>query len=101
MTNLLREDAMQVFVARDGQIFFGGDLVDPDSLAAKIQERLKNRDIERKVYIKADMHARYDAVKQVLDAVRAAGILKVAFIVDQARPVSESPSPVASMSGSS
>jgi biopolymer transport protein ExbD len=85
--NLLREDAMQVFVTRDGQIFFRADRFSPDSLTEEIRDRLKNRGIERKVYIKADMRARYDSVEQVLDAVRAAGVLKVAFVVDQGRPI--------------
>jgi biopolymer transport protein ExbD len=43
--------------------------------------------VERKVYIKADMRARWGAVKQALDAARAAGILRVAILTDQRRGV--------------
>ena len=54
-------------------------------MAEQIRSRLKNRDVERKVYIRADMRARYGAVKTVLDGVSSAGILRVAFLLDQRR----------------
>ena len=85
MRGALREDAMLVTVTRDGRIWFGRDQVAFGSLAGKIQDRLKDRGIERKVYVKVDLRARYGAVKEVLDSVRAAGILRVAFMVNQRR----------------
>lgn len=77
-----REDAMKVAVTRDGQIYFGSEQVSPDSLAAKIQERLKDRGVERKVYVMADFRARWDRVGLALDGVRSAGIVRVAFLVN-------------------
>jgi biopolymer transport protein TolR len=80
-----REDAMLVALTRDGHIFFGRDLVTPDLLADRIQEHLNGRGVERKVYIKADMRARWGSVKPVLDAARSAGVIRVAFLADQRR----------------
>jgi len=76
---------MLVVVTRNGQIYFGSDHIAADSLVGRIQDRLKDRDVERKVYIKADSRARWGTVKPVLDGVRSAGILRVAFLVDQRR----------------
>jgi biopolymer transport protein ExbD len=56
-----------------------------------IAEHLKDRGVERKVYIVADMRAKWGAVKIVLDGVRSAGILRVAFLVDQRRSTASLP----------
>jgi biopolymer transport protein ExbD len=85
MRGALREDAMKVSILRDGQVYFGGDRVWSGDLAQKIQDRLKDRDVERKVYIMADMRARWSTVKMVLEGVRSAGIIRVAFLADQRR----------------
>lgn len=61
-----REDAMLVTVTRDGKVYFGTDRVNLINLPAKIQDKLKDRDVERKVYVKADMRARWGTVKLVL-----------------------------------
>jgi biopolymer transport protein TolR len=82
MQGELREDAVEVAVTRDGQIYFGRDRIPLDALPAAIRERL-SRGAERRVYIRADARARYGTVAGVLDEVRSAGIENVAFLVDQ------------------
>jgi biopolymer transport protein TolR len=91
MPGVLREDAMQVWVTRDGKLYFGSDQILAEALPGKIQQRLEDRDVERKVYIKADMRARWGSVKPVLDGVRSAGILRVAFLADQRRIAASAP----------
>lgn len=78
-----REDAMRIAVTRDGKISFGSEQVDPDRLQQKITDRLKDHGIERKMYIVADRRTYWKNVKRALECVRAAGILRVAFLVDQ------------------
>ena len=78
-----REDAMIVNVTRDGKIYFAVEQVHPADLPNKIADRLKDRSVERKVYIRADTRARWGNVKQVLEGVQAAGLMRVAFLVDQ------------------
>ena len=85
MTWANREDAMIVDITRDGKIFFGRDFVTSVDLPEKIADRLKDHGVERKVYIRADMRARWETVKEVLDAVHAAGLMRVAFLVNQRR----------------
>jgi biopolymer transport protein ExbD len=78
-----REDAKFVTVMRDGSVYFGVDKIATYDLASRILDRLKDRSVERRVYIRADGRARYRTVKEVLDGVRSAGIERVAFPVDQ------------------
>ena len=85
MPGALRDDVMQISITRDGKVFFGSDQIVPDYMTGKIQARLADLDVERKVYIRADARVRYGTVKTVLDGVRSAGILRVAFLVDQRR----------------
>lgn len=80
-----REDAMIVNVTRDGKIYFGPEQVTTVTMRGKIADHLKDRSVERKVYIKADMRARWGAVEDVVDSVRAAGLMRVAFFVEQRR----------------
>jgi biopolymer transport protein TolR len=78
----LREDVMEIAVTRDGKVYFGLDQV----LIASIPDRLHqgmNRGAEHKVYVRADMRARYGRVKQVLDGIRSAGVENIAFVVDE------------------
>lgn len=85
MPGALREDAMQITILRDGQVYFGNDRIRSDDLAQKIQNRLRDREVERKVYIAVDSPARWGEVKATLDGVRSAGIIRVAFLADQRR----------------
>ena len=86
MPGALREDVMKVTIRRDGKVYFGSDQINVIDLPAKVLDRLKDRGVERKVYVVADMRSRWGTVKMVLDGVRSAGIIRVAFLVDQ-RPV--------------
>ncbi len=79
-----REDAMIVAVTRDDRIYFGADQVpDVNVLSRMISDRLKDPSVERKVYIKADMRARWGGVKKALEGVRKAEVVRVAFLVNQ------------------
>jgi biopolymer transport protein ExbD len=87
MRGALRDDAMKITILRDGKVYFGTDRIWSGELAQKIADRLKNRGVERKVYIVADMRARWDRVEMVLDGVRSAGIIRVAFLANQGTPI--------------
>jgi biopolymer transport protein TolR len=78
-----REDAMKVMITRDGSVYFDFEQIRFGDMPAKIQDRLKDREVERKVYIVADMRARWGGVKLALDGVRRAGIIRVAILADQ------------------
>jgi biopolymer transport protein ExbD len=83
MPAALREDALKITITRDGHVYLGTDQITPYTVREKLPERLKNHGVERKVYIVADMRTKWSVVKDVLDSIRATGILRVAFLVNQ------------------
>jgi biopolymer transport protein ExbD len=91
MPGASREDAMKIYIMRDGSTYFRSDKVAPSQLQSRIADYLQDRAVEHKVYIAADARVRYAAVKQVLDGLRAAGIERVAFLASQRRLASLAP----------
>jgi biopolymer transport protein ExbD len=85
MPGAAREVAMTVTITRDGKIYFGAEQVRSSDLPQKISDRLKDLEVEWKVYIVADIRLRWGSIKPVLDGVHAAGIRRIAFLVDQRR----------------
>ena len=77
-----REDAMVIAIARDGRVYFGSDLVEPQQLHQLIRERL-DAGAANKVYFKIDRNAKISIVDRVLAEISAANIYKVAFLVEQ------------------
>lgn len=80
-----RGNAMRVSITRDGKVYFGTEQVTPANLELKLVDRLKDPEVEWKVYVVADARARWGSIKPVVDSVRAAGLMRVAFLVDQRR----------------
>lgn len=78
-----REDAIKISITRDRKVYLGTEQTNAAELPAKIQDHLKDREVERKVYITADMRARWDRVEMVLEGVRSAGIIRIAFLANQ------------------
>lgn len=80
-----REDATRIAVTRDGKVYFGSAQVETSAISGKLKDRLKDRYVERKVYITADARTYWKTVNLVLQQVREAEILRVVFLVDQRR----------------
>ena len=85
-----REDAVIIAVLRNGTIYLGNDRVEVSTLTSAVPEAIR-RSGEKRVYIKADARARYKSVKGVIDALRAAKIGGVVFLVEQRKHVASEP----------
>jgi biopolymer transport protein TolR len=86
-----KEDALLVSITRDGKVYFGSDQVpDIDSLTTKVKDRLANK-ADKRVYVKADMRARYGGVVRVVDSVRAAGVDDLGLLTDQRKTTPNAP----------
>jgi len=85
-----KEDALLVTVTRDGQVYFGTDQISMDSLTNKVKDRLANKQ-DKRVYVKADMRARFGYVVQVVDDVRAAGVDDLGLLTDQRKTTTSAP----------
>jgi len=78
-----KEDALLVSITRDGKVYFGSDQIqDVDNLTGKVKDRLANKQ-DKRVYVKADMRARFGSVVKVVDSVRAAGLDDLGLLTDQ------------------
>jgi biopolymer transport protein TolR len=78
-----KEDALVVAINRQGDVFFGKDLVrDTTQLTNKIKDRIANK-TDKTVYVRADQRAKYKAVVDVVDNVRAAGVDDLGLLTEQ------------------
>jgi biopolymer transport protein ExbD len=76
-----REDALNIAIQRDGQIFFQQWKVGPDELPDMLRESVRSGS-PRKAYIRVDRRSRYRATIAVLDGIQAAGLREIAFIAE-------------------
>jgi len=94
MADADKEDALLIAVQRDGTVYFGQDKVAPDQLTNKLKDKLSNR-TDKRVFIRADARARYGAVVDVVDNVRAAGVDQLGLLTEQRKAGSPPPPPTA------
>jgi len=87
-----KEDALLVSITRNGEVFFGSEKISVDNLTTKVKDRLANRP-DKRVYVKADMRARFGSVVQVVDSVRAAGVDDLGLLTDQRKTSPTTPPP--------
>jgi biopolymer transport protein TolR len=85
-----KEDALLVSITRDGKVYFGSEQINVDALTQKVKDRLTNK-VDKRVYVKSDMRARYGGVVQVVDAVRAAGVDDLGLLTDQRKTTPNAP----------
>jgi biopolymer transport protein TolR len=90
-----KEDALLVSITRDGKVYFGSEQIQVDNLTSKVKDRLASRSGDRRVYVKADMRARFGGVVAVVDAVRAAGVDDLGLLTDQRKTAPNAPPPPA------
>jgi biopolymer transport protein TolR len=79
-----KDDALIVAVNRGGDVFFGSDKVSPpEALTQKIKDKLASRTTNKTVFLRADARAKYKAVADVVDIVRAAGVDSLGLLTEQ------------------
>jgi biopolymer transport protein TolR len=90
-----KEDALLVSITRDSKVYFGSEqIADVDGLTQKVKDRLANK-ADKRVYVKADMRARFGGVVKVVDSVRAAGVDDLGLLTDQRKTSTPPPAPPA------
>jgi biopolymer transport protein ExbD/biopolymer transport protein TolR len=89
-----KEDALLVSITRDGKVYFGSDQIQVDNLTGKVKDRLANKQ-DKRVYVKADMRARFGSVVQVVDSVRAARVDDLGLLTEQKKTAQTPPPPPA------
>jgi len=92
MQNADKEDAILISVARGGQSFLspGNKQVSLEELPTKVQDLLTNK-LDKTVYIRADARAKYQAVEDVVDNLRAAGVDQIGLITETPQGAGQTP----------
>src|SRR5438270_3226660 len=87
-----KEDAVLVAITRDGKVFLGQDQINPDQLTTKVRDKLEKK-TDKRVFVKADAHAKYKNVVDVVDDVRSAGVDQLGLLTEQNKNVPPPPPP--------
>jgi biopolymer transport protein TolR len=89
-----KDDALVVAVTRQGDVYFGKELVkDPSLLTNVIKDRIARPGADHTVYLRADARAKYKSVVDVVDDVRAAGVDDLGLLTDQKKQKPGTPPP--------
>jgi biopolymer transport protein ExbD len=79
-----KEDAVLIAVTKNGQIWLspGNAQIHIEDLSGKVRDLQTNK-LDKTVYIKADARAKYEAVEDVVDNLRAAGVDQIGLLTEQ------------------
>jgi biopolymer transport protein TolR len=81
----LKEDAINIVVTRDGQIYFRNTKMLFEDLPDQIEQKVHTGS-ERKVYLRADARAHYGDIEAVIQQVRLSGIDHVVVATERRDP---------------
>jgi biopolymer transport protein ExbD len=76
-----RDDAIKLYVSRDGRIYFDSTQSEADMLPQQIRAAVATG-AEPKIFLDADDRARNGDVSHAIDAIRSAGIVNVAIMTE-------------------
>jgi biopolymer transport protein ExbD/biopolymer transport protein TolR len=79
-----KDDAILIAVMRDGNIYLGTERISQAEITTKVKDMIANR-LDKTVFVKSDMRARYGAVVAVVDEVRAAGVDNLGLLTEKTR----------------
>ena len=79
------QDKLQLTVNAQGQFFLGQQAVAPDALQARLREQAA-REPQPQLYIRGDKKVPYEQVAQAMTAAQRAGLTRIGFVTEAARP---------------
>ena len=77
-----RDDAVLVTVTRDGKLYLGQDKITVEALGIKVNDLLATK-LEKKVFVKSDLRAKYGDVVAVVDNIRNAGVDQIGLLTER------------------
>jgi biopolymer transport protein ExbD/biopolymer transport protein TolR len=93
-----QDDAILVAVDRSGAVFLGTEKIDLSQVKAKVADLLANR-VDKMVFVKSDLRAKYGRVVEVVDEVRGAGVDKLGLLTEKTRSATTAPAAAAKAPG--
>ncbi len=77
-----KSDAIIIAVTRDGKTYLNTTQMPAADLPNKVKDMLTNR-LDKTCYVRADSRARYEAVVDVVNNLRAAGVDQLGLLTEQ------------------
>jgi len=89
-----KDDAILVCVTRDGHLFIspGNAPMTLEELPGKVRDLQTNK-LDKTVYVKADLRAKYERVEEVVDSLRSAGVDQLGLLTEQVPQDHSRPAP--------
>ncbi len=79
--NITKPDHVELAIREDGSLFWNGEVVPKESLAARFEIEAK-KEPQPELHIKADSTSKYEKVAQVMSIAASTGLTKIGFITD-------------------
>ncbi|HMM47810.1 MAG TPA: biopolymer transporter ExbD [Thiobacillaceae bacterium] len=83
--NITRPEHIEFGIREDGSLYWNGAAVARAELDARFAEEAK-RDPQPELHIRADRHAHYELVAQVMSSAARAGLVRIGFVTDPTEP---------------
>ena len=87
-----KEDAVLIAVTRDGKVWLGNDQLPLDQLTGTVKDKIEKR-TDKRVFVRADAHAKYGTVVDVVDNVRSAGVSDLGLLTEEKKATTPPPPP--------
>ena len=82
--NLTKPENIQLGIKSSGAIYWNGEIVEKDALAARMAAAAK-LDPQPEVHLRADRTTEYQRVAEVMSAASKAGLVKIGFVTEPQR----------------
>ncbi|HEY9097815.1 MAG TPA: biopolymer transporter ExbD [Thiobacillus sp.] len=83
--NITRPEHIEFGIREHGMLFWNGAPVSRQELEARFAVEA-NKQPPPELHIRADRHAHYETVAQVMSAAAKAGLVRIGFVTDPAQP---------------
>ncbi len=79
--NITKPEHIEFGIREDGSLFWSGETVTLDALSARFAAEAKKQP-QPELHIRADRHAHYEKVAQVMASAAKAGLVRIGFVSD-------------------
>jgi biopolymer transport protein ExbD len=81
----IREDAITIYIRRDGTVYFGNSKIRPDDLSHMVRDAVHDG-AERRIYLEVDARALCRDVNALLPQIQMSGIENISILAESPRP---------------
>ncbi len=83
--NITRPEHIEFGIRQNGTLYWNGGPVSRQELETRFAAEAKKQP-QPELHIRADRHAHYETVAQVMSAAAQAGLVRIGFVTDPAQP---------------